>query len=210
MSALDDLPISVYNTSASDIPAFGIVQIDYSGGGSDYFDGVTYLKVTKPDTTYRFNSYMVAGRAGIKATSGGIAYFGTHGCVWALYDSSYSPTQGDVYGPGPSSHNMIGNFYGFRVVGKVESASSVYRCLVKAETVTSVYGQLSGSLSYQSYATASVRRFVSGSSQPDSSFTVTAYDGYLASGKSLASGTRIALTEFGGKAVVTQSSACPS
>lgn len=206
---VDDEPIPVLNTTASDIPAFGIVQIDYANGGSDYGGGVSYLKVKKPDTTYRFNSYLVAGPSGIAANKSGIAYFGRYSSVWALYSSSYSPTQGDVFGPGPDSHNMIANFYGYRVVGKVESAT-VYRCLVKAESVSSVYGQLSGSLSYQGTATASIRRFVSASSQPDSSFTVTSYDGFLASGKSLASGTRVILTELGGKAVVTQSSACPA
>jgi hypothetical protein len=200
--------ISVYNEGGTDVPGYGIVRIS---GNSVFASGKSQLRVSRPDTTYR-GLYMIAGRQGIKASKSGIAYFALNSPAWALWDSgATTPAIGSVFGPMVDAFTLNSDGYGFTVVGKSET-SPFRRVLVQQHRVTGLIVEIGtggGGLSYQGSNTAKVLRFVSGSSQPDSSMTVTVYDCFMSSGESLASGTVCDAELRGGRWVVTQTRGCP-
>lgn len=201
-------PIPVYNEGGTDCPAFGILRIS---ANSVFNDGKTQLYVSRPDTTYR-GLYMVAGPQGIKSGKSGVAYFGLDKPIWALWDSgATTPAIGSVFGPMVDAFTLYSDSYGFTVVGRSET-TPFRRVLVQQHRVTGLIVEIGtggGGLSYQGSNTAKVLRFVSGSSQPDSSMTVTVYDCFMESGQSLASGTVCDAELRGGRWVVTQTRGCP-
>lgn len=200
-------PVSVYNEGSDAIPAYGLMRIS---ADSDYFGGKTFLKVNKPDATYRW-VYLVAGPNGVPAQARGVAYFGFDEPLWALWNSSATtPAIGAEFGPRATAFDMQSDFYGFVVVGKNET-SPVRRVLVKQVVPAQVAVQLANSLSYQgSSASAKVLRFVSGSSQPDSGLTLpTLYDYLLESGQTVATNSYGIAGRFGGRAVLTGLRGCP-
>lgn len=200
-----DRPVSVYNEGSDDVPAYGIVRVS---SDSQFVKGVSQLRVNKPDTTYRW-LYMLAGANGIKAGTAGVAYYATEQPAWMLYDdTATSPTIGAEFGPMASSFKGMSDSYGFIVVGKSET-SPVKRVLVRQCPPSEIIVSLDASLSYQGSVTASVLRFVSGSSQPDTSMNLTAYDCFLESG-SLNSGTVCNCGRRGGRGVITQARGCPA
>lgn len=202
-------PIPVYNEGATDCPAFGILRIS---ADSEFNDGTSQLRVSRPDTTYR-GLYMVAGRQGIKASKSGIAYFATEHPVWALWDSgATTPAIGSVFGPMLDAFTLNSDGYGFTVVGRSET-TPFRRVLVQQHRVTGIIVEIGtggGGLAYQGSNTAKVLRFVSGSSQPDTTMTVTVYDCFMESGDTLAAGTVCDAELRGGRWVVTQTRGCPA
>tara|TARA_R110000868_G_scaffold113676_1_gene304898 strand:- start:814 stop:1449 length:636 start_codon:yes stop_codon:yes gene_type:complete len=202
-------PIPVLNEGGTDCPAFGILRIS---ADSVFNDGKTQLKVSRPDTTYR-GLYMIAGPQGIKAGKSGLAYFGLHKPIWALWDSgATTPAIGSVFGPMVDAFTLYSDSYGFTVVGKSET-TPFRRVLVQQHRVTGIIVEIGtggGGLAYQGSNTAKVLRFVSGSSQPDTTMTVTVYDGFLDSGESLTSGTVCDAQLRGGRWVITQTRGCPA
>mgnify|MGYP003648292517 CR=1 FL=1 len=200
-------PIPVLNEGANDCPAFGILRIS---ADSVFNDGKTQLKVSRPDTTYR-GLYMIAGPQGIKAGKSGLAYFGLHRPIWALWDSgATTPAIGSVFGPMLDAFTLYSDSYGFTVVGKSET-SPFRRVLVQQHRVTGIVVQIGsggGGLAYQGSNTAKVLRFVSGSSQPDTTMTVTVYDGFLETGWKLVPDQVCDAELRGGRWVVTQSRGC--
>lgn len=197
--------LSIKNEGGSDCPGFGILRIT----GSTREKGKTYITVDRPDSTYR-HTYIIAGPQGVKAGKYGVGYFAFNSPVWALWDSgATTPAVGDVFGPMLDSFKLNSDGYGFRVVGQNET-SPFRRVLVLQQPPDGLHGTLDGTLSYQGSQTVSVRRFVSGSSQPDTSMNVTAYDGYLESGQSLSNSQGVDLELRGGRWVITQTRGCPS
>lgn len=216
MRAIEDDPsiyhpsgrVQVHNVGSNDIPAYGIVYM--TDAGSDYIEGKTYLKVDRPDGTYR-QTYLVCGPRAIKAGKKGTCYFGINHPVWALWDSGSSdPAIGDFFIPIPDSFKLTAKGYGFRVVGKSETTPA-RRVLVLQEPPQSIVVTLDGDLESDSTATASVRLFAGGGSYPDSSFNVTAYGDFVPSGKKLAasSSNPVKLSLLGGKWVADTSKVCP-
>ena len=197
-------PVPIKNTGANDCPAFGILRIT----DSDRNEGKEYLEVDRPDSTYR-HTYIIAGPQGVKAGKYGAGYFAFNSPVWALWDSgATTPAVGDVFGPMLNSFKLNSDGYGFRVVGQNEE-EPFRRVLVLQQPPPVIYGTLDSTLDYQGSQTVSVKRFVSGSSQPDSSLNVTAHDGFLESGKSLGV-VDVELALNGGRWVVVQTRGCAS
>jgi hypothetical protein len=198
-------PVPIKNTGANDCPAFGVLRIT----DSDRNEGKEYLEVNRPDGTYR-HTYIIAGPQGVKAGKYGVGYFAFNSPVWALWDEgATTPAVGDVFGPMLNSFRLNSDGYGFRIIGQSET-SPFRRVLVLQQPPDGLHGTLDGTLSYQGSQTVSVRRFVSGSSQPDTSMNVTAHDGYLTSGQSLSNNQGVDLELRGGRWVVTQTRGCPS
>lgn len=199
-------PLSVFNEDETDCPGFGILRLS---DDSTYVDGRTRLKVSRPNSTYR-GLYMIAGEQGIKAGKTGIAYFALDKPIWALWDSgATTPTLFAGFGPMLDSYKLNSDGYGFTVIGKSET-TPFRRVLVQQHRVTGIIVTLDSTLSYQGSVTASVRRFVSGSSQPDTSMDVTVHDCFLESGESVASGTACDAELRGGRWVITQTRGCPA
>ena len=115
-----------------------------------------------------------------------------------------------IFGPSADSFKVYSDSYGFRVVGKSETTTFT-RVLVKAVPIGPIMCSLNGgTLAYQGSQSAKVRRFVSGSSQPDSGLTITVYDGFLGSTDDpVTDGTYLEATEYGGRWVATQRRGCP-
>lgn len=202
-------PIPVYNEDSYDCPGFGLLRIS---SHSAYVDGKTRFKVSRPNgTLYGSGMYLFAGPQGIAAGKSGVAYSAEVIPKWVLYDSAgNAPAIGAMFGPSANSFKVYSDSYGFRVVGASES-STFTRVLVKATQIGPVLCSLDGgTLAYQGSRSAKVRRFVSGSSQPDSGLTITVYDAFLDSTDDpVADGTYLEATEYGGRWVATQRRGCP-
>lgn len=206
-SPYDRDPIPVLNEGGTDCPAFGILRIS---ADSVFNAGISQLKVSRPDSTYR-GLYMIAGRQGIKAGKSGIAYFALNSPAWALWDSgATTPAIGSVFGPMLDAFTLNSDGYGFTVVGKSET-TPFSRVLVQQHRVTGLVVQIGsggGGLVYQGSNVAKVLRFVSGSSQPDSLMTVTVHDCYLESGWKLVPDQVCDAVLRGGRWVIPQSRGC--
>lgn len=194
--------ISVKNAGSNDCPGYGIMRVT----GSTYENGKTYLTVDRPDSTYR-HTYIIIDKKGVKQGKYGIGTFAFNTPAWALWDSgATTPSVGDVFGPMLDSFKLNSDGYGFRIVGANET-SPFRRVLVIQQPPSCIYATLGGTLNYQDSVSATVKRFVSGSSQPSTSMTVTAYDGFLESGMSVSS-VDVELCFNGGRWVAAQTRGC--
>lgn len=111
MAAYVDRPIEVKNAGAEAIPPFGVVYPDDIPDGAAIENGKSYLKVKKPDATYR-REYLINGEISIEPGHFGKAYYAYQSPVWALVNTVDDTAKS--YGPKASSFELWPLLYGFR------------------------------------------------------------------------------------------------
>lgn len=162
------------------IPAYGVMSVI----GTVEKDGLKYLDVDKPSTTFR-RIYAVNG-----ATD--VAYQQTGGCYLSgtrkvLYDAG-TPAAGEGWGPKAGQFSLTANYPRVaNVMGIDDSTSKILRADIGPIDI--LIGKLAGALAQGSTATFNVWGGASGSETVITSVTVTVRDKFMATGAAdLASG----------------------
>lgn len=217
------LPIQVRNLSTETVPSFGIMRPT----GTEIINGKWTIQIDKPNDTF-MRYYLVNGPCRIKPDSG--TSIGNVKRLATLYDDypKYAliekdgegdfPAFGDEWGPKNDSWALHKGRSGFtiwdtdkeKVIGVGgESASTLYRALVKQIEIRTVKAKLTSSLAQGSTATAMIWVKNEVGSNVVSEYEITVEDWLLKASTNVASGTAIIVEYMNGAWVVTEIGDCP-